>query len=131
MITAVIALMVLSGVAKAVKDTLAHHFMISIFSRLDPDFWDSSRSWLNKYEKDNYPKPRFLGSTTFFVWTTDGWHLFDTIQSTAWQLALSIMCLDSFELAFYWIFAPLLAIKALVSIPFNLCYKSLLIREKK
>lgn len=40
---------------------------------------------MNKWEVVN-KKPKFFGSTTFLAFTTDGWHLFDTLHSTFMQL---------------------------------------------
>lgn len=90
MITLVTILILISAWAKAVKDTIDHHYYTSVFSRLNPKFWNPIISWQNKYKDLETKKPKHFGSTTFLVWTTDAWHLFDLIQNTAWQLALAI-----------------------------------------
>lgn len=131
MITIIMVLLVCSGVAKSVKDTLQHHYLGSVFSRLNPLFWDASKSWLNKYKADVYPlQPKFFGSTTFFVFVTDAWHFFDTIQSTCWQVSLSLLLCSYFGLEWYWFLAFLLGVKILVSVPFEITYRALFVKEK-
>lgn len=71
---------ILAAVCKAVMDTLQFHFEESIFNRviwMRLKFWWPEMSWKNKY-KNGDPKagPRFLLSTTVFVFLTDAWHLF-------------------------------------------------------
>ena len=62
----------LAAVCNAVMDVLAFKYKRSIFNKLDPDFWNPSRSWRNKYKDQEEPKgPKFFGSTTFLVFTTD------------------------------------------------------------
>jgi hypothetical protein len=67
----------LSGVAKGYMDKVRFHYhkvqwQPSIFWNAgDPDM-----SWLNKYKDRDVSKgPAFTGSTTVFVFLTDGWHL--------------------------------------------------------
>ena len=38
-------------------------------------------SWKNKYKEDE-KTPKFFGSTTFFVFLTDAWHLFKFVKNT-------------------------------------------------
>ena len=38
-----------SGILDAIMDTLKDHFAISIFSKLNPIFWNPAVSWTNKY----------------------------------------------------------------------------------
>jgi len=134
MITIVMILLVISGVAKSVKDTLKDHYYSSIFSKLKNwQYWDASKSWINKYK---FPysiemEPKFFGSTTFLAWTTDAWHLFDTIQSTAWQIALSILVCSYFEVSLWWSALVICVVKALVSVPFQITYSALFRSDKK
>lgn len=138
MVILIAFLLMLSGLSKSVKDTLAHHFNGSIFSNLNRNYWDINISWTNKwtfpYAIDS--KPKFWGSTTFLSWTTDAWHLFDTIQSTCWQLAMAICIQKSFILYsigiicnekydYLCVLALLLIIKILIGVPFELTYSHL------
>ena len=98
---------ILAGVCKAVKDTLQFHYGNSIFSKLNPQYWNADVSWKNKYKED-LKTPKFCGSTTVFVMFTDAWHLFDMLNTfllffacffavlsdiKAWAIYLSIFIL--------------------------------------
>ena len=73
----------LFGVFDGVKDTLAHHYSISVFSP-GSTFWNADVSWCNKWQNCEAGKERFLGSSTVFVWLTDGWHLMKFLQNRIW-----------------------------------------------
>ena len=86
MISLVIGIILVSiaGMSKAIMDNLQFHFNRSIF-KFDPvkynqKFWDPTLSWVNKYKEGSMTEPKFLGSTTYFVFTTDAWHLFQMIM---------------------------------------------------
>jgi hypothetical protein len=78
----IIVLIALSGVSNAVMDTLVHHYNSSIFRDKNVKFWNPKDSWMNKWivDIDGSYKERFVGSSTVFVWTTDGWHLFQFLM---------------------------------------------------
>lgn len=58
-------------------DVLAFKYKTSIFKNFNPQFWKASVSWRNKYKNGNKELgPKFFGSTTFLVFITDAWHLF-------------------------------------------------------
>ena len=66
----------IAGLFKAVMDTLDFHYSTSVFSRLDPQFWNPEISSWNKYKNgDKDQGSAFPFSTTLFVMFTDGWHL--------------------------------------------------------
>jgi len=68
----------LASASKAIKDTLSFHFGKSIFSQLDPMYWNPNISWKNKYtDWPDDPSPAFPLADTFLVFLTDAWHLFD------------------------------------------------------
>jgi hypothetical protein len=79
-IVVAISLCFIAGVSKATQDVISHKYSISIFGynrdRFDEYFWNPKKSWKNKWEftYDGY-KPKFPGSSTFFVFVTDAWHL--------------------------------------------------------
>lgn len=86
----------LAGLFNAVMDSVADEtaFNRSIFSRWNKKYWSKVHSWRNKYEvfpdgSTNH-KPRFWGSTTFLVFLTDGWHLFQFLWSTSFIIALLV-----------------------------------------
>lgn len=61
------------GTAESLK------FQYADFKRMFPNareqYWNPTLSWRNKY-RDGRPElgPKFFGSTSMFVWTTDGYH---------------------------------------------------------
>ena len=68
----------LASACKAIKDKLAFHFGKSVFSDLNPQWWDPDISWMNKYKDwPDDPSPAFFLADTALVWLTDAWHLFD------------------------------------------------------
>jgi hypothetical protein len=84
---AAIALLIVAYVAKATIDNLTHQAGNSIFEKWGKWF-DARVSWLNKYKPGSWEagakQPRFLGSTTVFVWLTDFWHAADSVYLTAY-----------------------------------------------
>jgi len=75
-----ILFLILAAVSSAVCDTLKSTFSTSIFSKLNPKFWDPNVSWVNKWAVGSTTKERFLGSSTIFVFVTDAYHLFKEIM---------------------------------------------------
>lgn len=69
-------ILILSAFLNAVMDVLNFHYSISVFKNWNSTFWDTKESSTNKYKNGN-PEDgeRFIGSTTVFVFLTDGWHL--------------------------------------------------------
>lgn len=79
-VIAAFLLLAIAGVGKAVMDKINFHYYESVFTGLNPSFWNPIYSWTNKYKYGSKNSgPRFFGSTTFLVWVTDAWHLFQTI----------------------------------------------------
>lgn len=90
---ATIVLVVGAGICNAVMDTLKHHYEASIFNKYNENFWNPEKSWKNKWGWDynkGKPKPKYWGSTTFLVFTTDAWHLFQFLQLKCIFGALSL-----------------------------------------
>lgn len=76
----VAALCLLAGLANGIGDSLQFHYKTSFAAEYDAQFWNPKVSWENKWKKADgelvYPlQERFLGSSTFLVFTTDAWHL--------------------------------------------------------
>lgn len=74
-----------SGMSNGLNQTLQHHYnrFERAFPNADPNFWNPDVSWRNKYA-GGLPEngERFPGSKTVFVWTTDAFHLTNTIHRT-------------------------------------------------
>tara|TARA_B100000927_G_C16219517_1_gene370873 strand:- start:13 stop:444 length:432 start_codon:yes stop_codon:yes gene_type:complete len=88
-----IILIILSGASEAVMDKVQFHYDKSIFwndDKYKQTFWDPDRSWVNKYKPGSTSKPKFWGSTTFFVFTTDAWHLFKFFKNTSIFISMGI-----------------------------------------
>lgn len=132
---AVVAIMVvLYGIFDGIKDTLAHHYSISIFKQ-GSLFWDASISWCNKWENCESGKERFLGSSSWLVWTTDGWHLMKFLQNRLWLFFPALFLTVSFHfesrfwnftLVKFLLFYVFLAV--VQSVGFTMMYDWLLLR---
>jgi hypothetical protein len=107
--------------------TLQFHFNNSVFSKLNPHFWNPNISWSNKWKLiygqiaiTNKGKeiPKFWGSSTFFVALTDAFHLFQFIFLNSLILALSLMAdgkvVYSFPIQWWEVFIGIRLIYALV-----------------
>lgn len=85
-------LLVISGFSDGTAEVLKTKYRS--FQRALPgendQFWDYNISWKNKYKNGVAPDPRFLGSKTFFVFTTDGYHLMRAIRNSTMIAAISI-----------------------------------------
>lgn len=87
--------MLLAFMGFALMDELAHHFdKVRIpFMQRNDRFWDKSLSWLNKWDVNHIGEvERFWGSSRWFVFLTDGWHLvqFLSYHCIAWAIAIQI-----------------------------------------
>ena len=92
--TTVIAylLLIISGVSKAVMDKINFHYSESVFVTLNGLFWNPVYSWMNKYKEGIAALgPKFFGSTKFFVWMTDAWHLFGLTRDVAFSIAFFLL----------------------------------------
>ena len=75
-----------SGASHGLAETLTWRY--NRFQRVHPKalegYWNPRVSWVNKYKTDRHGniipprRPAYFGSTTFLVWTTDGYHAAST-----------------------------------------------------
>ena len=98
-------LIAFAAMFKAVSDVCADHYSTSIFTRFNPQFWDKSISWGNKYKK--------------------GWKYWDPI-SDAWHISNGLM-ISCFIAAGIWFphfnpFIIFLASGVLFTVVFNTFY---------
>lgn len=113
-------LAILAGIAKSVADLSSESaFYKSKLVRLfkfDPSWWHRSQASGNKWlNGDKSQGERFFGSSRWFVWLTDGWHLTNSIMYIslllvgylASDLLMSfvglIIFLSTFELLYNWL----------------------------
>ena len=81
MIFSMIILIMVFGISKAMCDLSESGFATSKLKGLNPQFWDKHKSWRNKWKGGVAANgEKFLGSSTFLVWTTDAWHLFNALS---------------------------------------------------
>jgi len=114
----VIILAFLAGIAKAGRDTIAHHWDRSIFFRIDSDFW---RNWFLSFWQDKPHHP------IWFLW--DGWHFFDTLEKVCY-FAIILLTLTKptmFPMAGIW---SISLIAGMVMVGFNLFYHWIFIRRE-
>ena len=114
-----------AAVFKAVMDTLAHHYNISIFWSADHKkryFWSPGLSWKAKYRDDD----KWYGwiNNTVLVWTTDGWHMAQMLMKVC--LTLSVVLYVPF-ITWYW---DILIYTVCWGLLFELFYKYLLVNRK-
>lgn len=93
-----------SSASEAVMDKVQFHWNKSIFS-INPkkyweDFWNPYFSWKNKYSDIATKKPKFIGSTTIFVFLTDAWHLFKFFKNTSIFLSIFFSVMVGYEYDF-------------------------------
>ena len=106
MVILLLTLLVMMGFG--IMDELAHHYnSIKIpFIKNNPQFWDKSISWKNKwiieYNKSLLivtSKEKFWGSSRWFVFLTDGWHLVQFISYQLLALAIAFALADQIWVA--------------------------------
>lgn len=112
----------IAGIFEAFMDIIQFKFFQSPFVKLDHRFWNPSVSWQNKWSQGD-PKfgPKFFGSTTFLVWTTDGWHLMKWLRNRFVELTILFLLLCFLPLEYsllITIFTSILS-KSLFEIFFN------------
>lgn len=78
-----IGLLALAGVFRALSDAIAHGGQKVV--AWGP-FFDNANSWKLKYNAAG-TGPAFFGSTTFLVFLSDGWHLFNFLQGLCLDVA--------------------------------------------
>ena len=81
MILIILFLTFLFGLSKALCDISESGFYTSKLEGLNPQFWDKHKSWRNKWKGGVAANgEKFFGSSTFLVWITDAWHLFNGLS---------------------------------------------------
>ena len=112
----------LSGLSKAVRDTLTFHFYISIFSnvnKFNPQYWNPDVSYVNK----NKPKNKFIRllTRTIFVPFTDILHLSMALKT--FSLFSMFLILYTFGLTFWYFLLFTILSYLLSKLIFEICFK--------
>ncbi|PHN00663.1 hypothetical protein [Flavilitoribacter nigricans] len=139
-IVACISLVIIAGIANGVMDTLQFHYGKSVFPQGPEEtflggshqFWHPDLSWRNKYQDGDPDKgPAFFLSTTALVFLTDGWHLFQFIMLSAFQLAIIIPFVHFLRLPWWIGLVGLIPAKVFFGIGFALMYSWVLIEQRE
>lgn len=122
----------LAAICNAVMDKTTHHFYGSIFansSRFEKKWWNSSKSWKNKYVDGDVKKGRVKMKLLGFeivkpVQLTDAWHFFKMLMIMFFSLAvLAIIDLELIiNLKWYGYIALFCGCGFAWNVPFTLCY---------
>lgn len=123
---------VLAAVANAVMDTLAHHYNQSIFASWKASFWNPKYSWANKYKNlDPEQGPKFWGSTTVFVFLTDGWHLAKWIMLLMLPVSPSLLFFQLSARPWWHALIMYVALYAVFSISFHVFYMKIFLKNER
>lgn len=138
-LTAVLALSFLAGLADGTRDVLSFRYSRSIFPRGDGEtllgagaqFWNPDISWRNKW-KDGDPDQgeRFPLSSTALVFLTDGWHLLQFLMLTFFQLAIAMPVVMLLRLRWWWVLIAVVPLKLAFSAGFTLMFAWALLRRR-
>lgn len=114
--------LILAAVCKSVMDKMAHHHSDSVFAGLSL-WWNPAKSWRLKWKNgNNLNGERFWGSSTFFVWLTDGWHCFQMVC-----ISFLVLAVVSY-VPVYGFWVDVLLYKVVFCLAFELVYRYLLKR---
>jgi hypothetical protein len=86
-------LVMLAGAAKGFNETLEFnwHGFAAVFPKANPNWFWPQKSYLNKYKnRDQTQGPKFPGSTSLLVFTTDQYHLNNFVQKASMTAAIVI-----------------------------------------
>ncbi len=100
-----LVLFILASICSSVMDVTSFHFETSIFSKLNPKFWNESESWKNKYQDwdgGNFKRKKLIWNINLPVCFTDSWHMFKTtmIFLVVGAIVLYKPTLSCFDLGF-------------------------------
>jgi hypothetical protein len=144
---AAIILLFISFSAYAIMWTLQFHFSESVFKNLNRYYWNPVYSWANKWKQEintnnirviglfeyysnGKPKERFFGSSTFFVWLTDAFHLFQCIFLNSLILAFGFIAdgKEAYGYTLHW-WSAYLGIRIIYAVVFEGLFGWLLIKK--
>lgn len=98
------SLLLVSGMADGLAEACKFHpkGVTEVFG--NPQFWDNSLSWRNKYRNgDPAQGAKFPLSTTALAWTTDGYHLSRMIRNSTMIAAITIRIGEPAKKWYYYI----------------------------
>jgi hypothetical protein len=123
-----IVLVSIAGSSKAIMDKLQFHYHKCIFKinpvKYDQKFWDPTLSWENKYKEGSMTEPKFLGSTTYFVFLTDAWHLFQMIMLLSLFIGISLTAYYSGS--FIYMIIKVIVLRSFFGLSFSIFFNKIL-----
>ena len=139
-------LIILAAILNSAMDVISFHYSTSIFSKYNPQLFDPSISWTNKYI-DHDPKKGmrkwFFGLFDIPVALTDAWHLFKSsmvilvISCAAFYQPFvgELLCRDlaiTNNLMYILVrVVDIIIMGTLWNCTFSLCFNHLLVASKK
>jgi len=117
------AALLLAGAADGIAESVKWHYdsFDKRFNAYDP-YWDPNISWKNKYlNNDPLQGPKFPGSTTMFVWVTDGYHMTRMVKNTSMVGAVVIHPWKKQK--WYWYLIEFVSYYVTYNIGFTLTYR--------
>ncbi len=87
-----LSLTFISGFADGSAESLKWHYdAVDKKFNLNDNYWNPNISWRNKYAGGlSANGPKFMGSTTYLVWTTDGYHMLRAARNLSITTAIVI-----------------------------------------
>ena len=123
-----ILLVSIAGISKAIMDKLQFHYHKCIFKinpvKYDQKFWDPTLSWENKYKEGSMTEPKFLGSTTYFVFLTDAWHFFQMIMLLSLFIGISVTAYYSGS--FIYMIIKVILLRSFFGLSFTIFFNKIL-----
>lgn len=120
-----IVLVILSGICKAVADTVKHHYDTSIFMAKKSGFWLSDGS--NKYKNGDAAQGRKYPA--MFDGFTDAWHVFNNAAFYLLIVAIAVAYTAPFIMSGMWLLKAALIAAAGITLhmqTFNIFYNRIL-----
>lgn len=119
----------LAGAFEGTSETLKWHYyeFEEAFPNANSQFWDPKYSYQNKYKNGiTAMGPKFFGSTSFLVWTTDGYHMSNFGRNSLLFTTLVIHPREKKKFKFYMVdlLAHLLIYKAGFHLTYDIAFKS-------
>jgi hypothetical protein len=106
---------------------ITHKFNDSIFKDLNEYWWDPTFSWRNKYRGlSPYLGPKFIGSTTIFVFVTDAWHLFKSIKLNSLFFGVAFISMEMLGEFNWGIICLTVAARVVYGVVFTVLYDKIL-----
>lgn len=113
-------LLVIAAIIDGQMDTIQFHWdKAPKWMKKRDRFWNPNLSWRRKWKIGSITEERFVGSSSFLVWLTDGWHLLKWFRNSFICMAAVIALPGNWVVILcYWFFA-----RIVYAIAFELSFK--------